>query len=316
MSSRVVSYARSSLYEVWDKTLTDIASSNKNIYAVHASGGFMIPNFINSYPERSVEVGIAEQNLISITAGIAHMGKTVFAHTLATFLIYRAFEQIRDDIVYNQFHAKLVSSYAGIIAGPWAYTHFAIEDVALMRTLPNMTIVSPADTIEVKKLVPIATEFQDPIYIRLEAEENAYDNEDYEFKLGKAITMRDGNDVTLVAYGAMVGRALKAADILSKKGIDAQVLNMHTIKPLDTEAIIHAKKNTNLIITLEEHQTTGGLGGAVSEFTSQNCPTNILMLGLNDIIPILGKYPDLLRHYKLDPEGIAEQTLTAYKTLQ
>ena len=310
--SKVASYASSKTYEAWDDEFTRIAKTNKEIYAVHAAASWMIPTFTKSIPERCIDVGIAEQNLVSVAAGMAHMGKNVFAHTLATFATMRACEQVRDDIIYNENFAKVVASYAGLIAGPWAATHFGIEDVAITRTFPGMTVISPADTYEVKKLVPLAIDFEGPMYIRLEADEPIHDNDNFDFQIGKSITVREGDDLTLIAYGAMVGRSIKAAEILSKKGIEAQVINMHTIKPLDEAAIIKAKRETGLIITVEEHQVVGGLGGAVAEFLSENDPYHVKRIGFQDVLPVLGSYEDLLKYYKLDPNGIADQILDIY----
>ena len=307
----MTAYASSILYEVWDKQLTQLAQQNKDIYTVDAEATFMVDHFTKTHPQRAIQVGIAEQNMIGIAAGMAAKGKIVFAHTMANFLTLRACEMIRDDIVYNRFNAKIVASYASVLGGPWGSTHHGLEDVGVMRTIPGMTIVVPADTTEVKRVAAAAVDFDGPMYIRLEADVPVYAaDDDHEFKVGGSVVLREGKDITLMAYGAMVGRSLAAARILSDKGVEARVVNMHTVKPIDEQAILDAADHTRAIVTVEEHNIIGGLGSGVAEFIAEKVPgIRMKRIGFEDIFSILGKYENILEHYGLDPAGIARTSL-------
>ena len=298
-------YASSSLYEVWDKAITELAGENPDIYTVDAESAAMVKNFREAYPERAIQVGIAEQNMVGAAAGIAAKGKTVFAYSMANFLTLRACEMVRDDIVYNRFNAKIVGCYASVLGGPWGSTHHALEDVGVMRTIPGMTIVVPADADQVRQVARAAVEFEGPMYIRLESD-MPLNRGETDFKVGRSIVLRDGGDITLMAYGAMVGRCLAAAQVLSERGVEARVVNMHTVKPIDSQAILDAARETRGIATVEEHSIIGGLGSAVAEFVAEE-PTNITIkrIGFEDTFSVLGKYEDILEHYGLHPTGIA-----------
>ncbi len=308
-------YSSSTLYEVWDRQLTELGEENKDIYTVDAEALFMVANFRKAHPQRAIQVGIAEQNMIGVAAGIAAKGKIVFAHTMANFLTLRACEMVRDDIVYNGFNAKIVSSYASVLGGPWGSTHHGLEDVAVMRTIPGMTIVVPADGYQVKQAARAAAGFEGPMYIRLESDVPV-DLDKSDFKVGGSIVLREGTDLILMACGAMVGRSLEAARILSEKGVDAGVVNMHTVKPIDKQAILRSGTQTRGIVTVEEHSIIGGLGSAVAEFVAEEVPnTRVKRIGFEDTFSILGKYEDILTHYGLDPSGIAEKALEFHRVL-
>ena len=275
----------------------------------------MVENFRKAHPQRAIQVGIAEQNMIGVAAGIAAKGKTVFAHTMATFLTLRACEMIRDDIAYNRFNAKIVSSYASVLGGPWGSTHHGLEDVAVMRTIPGMTIVVPAGRDQVKQVARAAVRFDGPMYIRLESDVPVHYAEN-EFKVGSSIVLREGADITMMAYGAMVGRSLEAARILSGTGVEARVVNMHTVKPIDKQAILDSGKETGGIVTVEEHSIIGGLGSAVAEVVAEKMPeTTIKRIGFEDTFSVLGRYEDILEHYRLHPPGIAERALAFHESL-
>ena len=299
----IKAYETSILYEVWDKQLAQLAEENRDIYTVDAEALFMVENFRKAHPQRAIQVGIAEQNMIGVAAGIAAKGKIVFAHTMANFLTLRACEMVRNDIACNRFNAKIVSSYASVLGGPWGSTHHGLEDVAVMRTIPGMTIVVPADRAQVKQAARAAVKFEGPMYIRLESDVPIYHHES-DFKVGSSIVLRDGTDITLMAYGAMVGRSLEAAHILSEKGVEARVVNMHTVKPIDKQAIIEAGRDTRGIVTVEEHSIIGGLGSAVAEFVAEEMSsTTIKRIGFEDTFSVLGKYEDILKHYRLHSPG-------------
>lgn len=305
-----MTYQSSKLYDVYDEEVTEQAKLNKDIWAVGAEATFMTQRFSIAFPERWVEVGIAEQNMVSVAAGIASTGKIVFANTMASFLTLRAAEQIKVDVVYNNFNVKLASSYSGVLGGPWGSSHHGLEDIACCRTLPHMKVIVPADAYEVREAVRAAVHDESPVYIRLEREEPVERN-GQEFRLGRALTLKEGRDVTLIAAGSMVSFSQQAARILAGKGIDAGVINMHTIKPIDQEAILRTGKATGLIVTVEEHQITGGLGSAVAEVVAEKASGHVRLkrIGFEDtLVETYGPYMDILKHYKLMPEDIADKT--------
>jgi transketolase len=300
----------SKLYEIYDQAVTEQAKQKKDIWSVDACATWMVEHFRRAFPERWVEVGIAEQNMVGVAAGIASTGKMVFANTMATFLTLRAIEQVKIDILYNHLNVKLVSSHSGVIGGPWGSTHHALEDIAYCRTLPFMKVIVPADAYEVREAVGVAVSDVSPIYIRLERDEPVERNEDT-FRLGKAIELYKGKDVTLIATGSMVSFSQRAAKILAKRGISASVIDMHTIKPIDQEAILKAGKDTGNIVTVEEHEINGGLGSAVAEVVAESGLGRIRLkrIGMVDtLVEIVGSYKDILKHYELMPEDIAKKT--------
>ncbi len=268
--------------------------------------------FKKKFPERFFDCGIAEGNMMTVAAGIATTGKIPFASTFAMFAAGRAFEQIRNSIGYPHLNVKIGATHAGITVGEDGATHQCLEDLALMRTIPGMTIINPADATEARLAVEAAINFDGPVYMRFGrmAVPVLFD-ESYKFEIGKGVKLADGNDITIIATGIMVDMALKAKDILASEGISARVINIHTIKPLDEEIVLAAAKETGAIVTAEEHNIIGGLGGAVSEVISENCPVPVMRVGVEDKFGHSGKVPALLEMYGLTPENIVEKAKKA-----
>ena len=269
--------------------------------------------FKKKYPERFFNCGIAEGNMMSVAAGIASTGKTVFASSFAMFAAGRAFEQIRNSIAYPSLNVKICATHAGISVGEDGATHQCLEDIALMRSIPNMTIVNPADAVEARAAIKAALDYEGPMYIRLGrlAVPVYNDPATYEFKLGKGICLKEGSDVTIVATGLMVDMANNAAKMLSDEGISARVINIHTIKPLDKDIILKAASETGALVVAEEHNIIGGLGSAVAEAVCESCPVPVLRIGTNDVFGRSGKVPPLLELYGLTAESIAEKAKLA-----
>ena len=269
--------------------------------------------FKKKYPERFFNCGIAEGNMISVAAGIATTGKTVFASSFAMFAEGRAFEQIRNSIGYPHLNVKICATLAGISVGEDGATHQCLEDIALMRSIPGMVVINPADAVEARAAIKTALEYKGPMYIRLGrlAVPVYNDIDTYEFKLGKGVCLKDGTDVTIVATGLMVDMANNAAKALEAEGINARVINIHTIKPLDTEIIIKAAKETGAIVVAEEHNIVGGLGSAVTEAVCEEFPVPVLRVGTNDVFGRSGKVPPLLEAYGLTAENIAQKAKQA-----
>ena len=262
--------------------------------------------FKKKFPERFFDCGIAEGNMMSVAAGIATTGKTVFASSFAMFAAGRAFEQIRNSIGYPHLNVKIGATHAGITVGEDGATHQCLEDIALMRSIPGMVIVNPADAVEARAAVKAAIEYNGPMYLRFGrlAVEVFNDADTYKFELGKGVCLKDGTDVTIVATGLMVGMAMDAAKALEEKGISARVINIHTIKPLDKDIILKAAAETGAIVTAEEHNVLGGLGSAVAETVCEGCPVPVVKLGISDAFGHSGKVPPLLQMYGLTPENI------------
>lgn len=269
--------------------------------------------FKKKYPERFFNCGIAEGNMMSVAAGIASTGKTVFASSFAMFAAGRAFEQIRNSIAYPSLNVKICATHAGISVGEDGATHQCLEDIALMRSIPNMTIVNPADAVEARAAIKAALDYEGPMYIRLGrlAVPVYNDPATYEFKLGKGICLKEGSDVTIIATGLMVDMANTAAKMLSDEGISVRVINIHTIKPLDKDIILKAASETGALVVAEEHNIIGGLGSAVAEAVCESCPVPVLRIGTNDVFGRSGKVPPLLELYGLTAENIAEKAKLA-----
>lgn len=263
--------------------------------------------FKKKYPERFFDCGIAEGNMMSVAAGIAASGKTVFASSFAMFAAGRAFEQIRNSIGYPHLNVKIGATHAGITVGEDGATHQCLEDIALMRTIPGMVIVNPADAVEARAAVKAALEYNGPMYLRFGrlAVPVFNDAESYKFELGKGVCVKDGSDVTIVATGLMVSIAVDAAKLLEEKGISARIINIHTIKPLDKDIILKAAAETGAIVTAEEHNIIGGLGSAVAEAVCEGNPVPVVRLGVNDSYGHSGKVPPLLQMYGLTAENLA-----------
>ena len=269
--------------------------------------------FKKKYPERFFNCGIAEGNMISVAAGIAATGKTVFASSFAMFAAGRAFEQIRNSVGYPHLNVKICATHAGISVGEDGATHQCLEDIALMRTIPGMVVISPADDVEAKAAIKAALDYNGPMYIRLGrlAVPVYNDPATYKFELGKGICLKEGTDVTIVATGLMVDIANNAANALAEQGINARVINIHTIKPLDKDIILKAAKETGAIVVAEEHNVIGGLGSAVTEAVCESFPVPVLRVGTNDVFGRSGKVPPLLQMYGLTAENIAEKAKLA-----
>lgn len=262
--------------------------------------------FKKEFPKRHIDCGIAESNMMGVAAGLAATGKVPFASSFAMFSAGRAFEQVRNSIGYPHLNVKIGATHAGISVGEDGATHQCNEDIALMRTIPGMVIINPADYVEAKAAVKAAYEYVGPCYLRFGrlAVPVINDNADYKFEIGKAVTVREGKDVTIIASGLTVSMSLDAAEMLAKDGIDAKVINMHTIKPIDVDAVIAAAKETGRIVTVEEHSVIGGLGSAVCDVLSENYPTKVKKIGINDRYGESGPAVELVHKYGLDGEGI------------
>ena len=265
--------------------------------------------FKKVFPERHIDCGIAECNMMGIAAGIATTGKVPFASTFAMFAAGRAFEQVRNSIGYPHLNVKIGATHAGISVGEDGATHQCNEDLALMRTIPGMVVINPSDDVEARAAVRAAFEHEGPVYLRFGrlAVPVINDNENYEFELGKGVVLREGSDVTIVATGLCVSESLAAAEELSKEGINAKVVNIHTIKPLDEELIIACAKETGKVVTVEEHSVIGGLGSAVCDVLCANYPTTVLKIGVNDVFGESGPAVELIKKYGLDSASIAEK---------
>ena len=265
--------------------------------------------FKKKFPERFFNCGIAEGNMMSVAAGIAATGKPVFASSFAMFAAGRSFEQIRNSIGYPHLNVKIGATHAGITVGEDGATHQCLEDIALMRTIPGMVIVNPADAVEARAAVKAALEYNGPMYLRFGrlAVPVFNDEKNYKFELGKGICLRNGKDVTIIASGLTVDMSLKAADALADKGISARVINIHTIKPIDRDIILKAAMETGAIVTAEEHNIIGGLGSAVTEVVCEGYPVPVVRVGINDKYGRSGKVPALLDMYDLTPENIANK---------
>lgn len=265
--------------------------------------------FKKAFSDRHIDCGIAECNMVGIAAGLASTGKIPFVSSFAMFAAGRAFEQVRNCVGYPHLNVKIGATHAGITVGEDGASHQCNEDLALMRTIPGMVVMCPCDDIEAKAAVKAAIEYDGPVYIRFGRAPVPVinDKSDYQFEMGKGIVLREGKDVTIVATGICVYQAMEAAEILLKDGISAKVINIHTMKPLDEELIINAAKETGKVVTVEEHSVIGGLGSAVCDALSQNVPTLVCKIGMQDIYGESGKADELVKKYGLDAQGIYER---------
>ena len=265
--------------------------------------------FKKAFPDRHIDCGIAECNMMSVAAGLSTVGKIPFVSTFAMFAAGRAYEQVRNSIGYPHMNVKIGATHAGISVGEDGATHQCNEDIALMRMIPGMVVINPADDVEAKAAVKAAIEYEGPVYLRFGrlAVPVINDYEDYQFEIGKGITLRQGKDITILATGLEVSEALGAAELLEKDGIDAEVINIHTIKPLDEALILKSVQKTGKVVTVEEHSVLGGLGGAVSELLGKKCPTQMLCIGIEDVFGESGPAQQLLEKYGLDKNGIYQK---------
>ena len=293
----------------YGEALVELANEHDDFVVLDAdlAAATQTGKFKAACPDRFFDVGIAESNLMGVAAGIATTGRVAFASSFAMFAAGRAFEQVRNSIGYPHLNVKIGATHAGISVGEDGATHQCNEDIALMRTIPGMTIINPADDVEAKAAVKAALDFNGPVYMRFGrlAVPVINDSATYKFELGKGIVLRDGSDVTIVATGLMVNEALQSAEVLAAEGISARVVNIHTIKPLDKELVCKCAKETGVIVTAEEHSIIGGLGSAVAEAVTECCPVPVIKVGVNDVFGHSGPAVDLLKEFGLSAENIA-----------
>lgn len=291
--------------------IIELAVKNKNVVALTAdlTESVRLEKFKEKFPERFFQVGIAEQNMVGISAGLALSGKIPFASTFAVFCPGRSYDQLRLSVAYNNANVKIASTHAGVTVGEDGASHQMLEDIALTRVLPNMVVVVPCDAEEARKAVHEAAKINGPVYIRLGREKYpVITTNKTSFKIGKAEVFKDGKDVAIIACGICVIEAMKAALVLEKEGISAMVINCHTIKPLDKKTIINAAKKTKAIVTVEEHEVNGGLGSAVAELLSQEFPVKMKIIGVNDKFGESGKATELMEYYGLTTKNIMKET--------
>ncbi|EOS68237.1 transketolase [Lachnospiraceae bacterium MD308] len=283
------------------KKYDDVVVLDADLAAATKTGTFK-----KAFPERHIDCGIAECNMVGVAAGIAATGKVPFASSFAMFAAGRAFEQIRNSVGYPKLNVKIGATHASISVGEDGATHQCNEDIALMRTIPGMVVINPADDVEAKAAVQAAYEHAGPVYLRFgrAAVPVINDNPEYKFELGKAVTLKEGTDVTIIASGLPVSESLAAAEKLAADGISAAVINMHTIKPLDEAAVVEAASKTGKIVTVEEHSVIGGLGSAVCDVVAQKAPAKVLKIGVNDVYGESGPAAELIKKYGLDAESI------------
>ena len=295
------------LRDAFGEAVTELGRSNSDIVVLDADVAHSTKTILfgKEFPDRFFNVGIAEGNMVCVAAGLAAAGKIPYASTFSFLITLRAGEQVRTSVAYPKLNVKICGTYAGLSDSYDGATHQDVMDIAVMRSMPNMIVVSPADAVETRKAVFAIAEYQGPVYLRLSrAEVPIVTDEDTPFAIGKANIMREGGDVTVISTGTMLAAALDAAEMLSSEGTSARVINMHTVKPLDIDAVVRAAKETGAIVTVEEHNIYGGLGGAVAECLSQNCPAPLEVVGIADTFAESGSYPELLKKYGLTDEHV------------
>jgi len=289
--------------------LLELGDANPNVFVVSQDMGPVGP-FSQKYPERALDVGITEQNLVGVAAGLATRGKLVFVYGMAPFVTMRGFEQVRTDLAYNEKNVKIVVYFTGLVGGPWGSTHHAIEDLALMRAIPGMTVLAPCDPHETERCLRGAVELAGPVYIRMGAFVPVHE-QDYAFQIGRAVPLRGGSDATIIATGTMVRQAIEAHNRLKARGVQAGVLDMHTIKPLDAAAVRDAARTTGRIVTAEEHGVIGGLGSAVAEVLAEAGVGRLARVGVQDTFCTeVASYPELCEIHGLTAEGIEKAVLS------
>ena len=297
--------------ESYGNALAELGAQNPNIVVLDAdlAGATKTGVFKKAFPERHIDCGIAEGNMMGVAAGLATCGKVVFASSFAMFAAGRAFEQVRNSIGYPHLNVKIGATHAGISVGEDGATHQCNEDIAIMRTIPGMTIICPADDVEARAAVKAAAEYEGPVYLRFGrlAVPVINDEATYKFEIGKGITMKEGKDVTIIATGLEVNESLEAAKLLEADGISAEVIDIHTIKPIDRELVVASAKKTGKVVTVEEHSIIGGLGGAVAEVLAEEAPTKMLRIGMMDQFGESGPAKVLIEKYGLDAKSIYEK---------
>ena len=295
----------------YGNALAELGTEHDNVVVLDAdlAAATKTGIFKKAHPDRFIDCGIAESNMIGVAAGLATTGKVPFASSFAMFAAGRAFEQVRNSVGYPHLNVKIGATHAGISVGEDGATHQCNEDIALMRTIPGMVVINPADDVEARAAVRAAYEHQGPVYLRFGrlAVPVINDRPDYKFELGKGVVLREGKDLTIIATGLPVSNCLEAAEKLAADGIDAKVINIHTIKPLDEELVVAAAKETGKVVTVEEHSVIGGLGGAVAEALSEEAPTKMLRIGMMDKFGQSGPAKALIEYYGLDGKSIYEK---------
>ena len=292
----------------YGNALTELGKEYDNLYVLDAdlAAATKTGIFQKAFPERHIDCGIAECNMVGIAAGMATTGKIPFVSSFAMFAAGRAFEQVRNSVAYPHLNVKIGATHAGISVGEDGATHQCNEDIALMRTIPGMVVINPSDDVEAKAAVRAAAEYDGPVYLRFGrlAVPVINDTPDYKFEIGKGVLLQEGTDITLVATGLCVSETLEAAKKLEADGISVEIINIHTIKPLDEEIIVTSAKKTNKVVTVEEHSVIGGLGSAVCDALAANYPTKVMKIGVNDVFGESGPAVELIKKYGLDSESI------------
>ncbi len=295
--------------DAYGQVLAELGAENENIVVLDAdlSGSTKTSVFGKKFPERFFNMGIAEANMVGTAAGLAAAGKIPFVSTFAIFAAGRAWEQIRQSVAYPKANVKIVPTHGGITVGEDGGSHQSVEDIAIMRAIPNMTVIVPADAAETRKAIRAAAEYKGPVYIRLGRNKvPAVFQDDCYFEIGKGSEVAPGSDMTFITTGLMTAQAIKAAELLDKEGISARVVHIATVKPLDREIVLKAAEETGAIVTAEEHSIIGGLGGAVAEFLAENHPTPIKRVGVRDRFGTSGKAEELIKYFGLTPEDLAD----------
>ncbi len=303
---------KKSTRQAYGEALAKLGKENENVVVLEAdlSKSTMTAYFKKEFPERHINVGIAEADLIGTAAGFATTGKIPFASTFALFAAGRAYDQIRNSVAYPKLNVKICPTHAGVSLGEDGGSHQSVEDLALMRAIPGMVVLSPADAVETEKMIFAAAEYEGPVYVRLgRLNIPVLFDDNYKFEIGKSVTLTEGNDVAILATGLMVYEATEAAKQLAEQGIKARVVNVSTIKPLDEETVLKAAKECKFIVTSEEHSVIGGLGSAVSEFLSENHPTKVIKHGIQDVFGQSADGDTMLNNYKLRAKDIVEVVL-------
>ena len=296
--------------ESFGKALVEVGRENENVVVLTAdlAGATKTSLFEKEFPDRFINVGIAEQNMIGIAAGLATTGKIPFASTFAMFAAGRAYDQIRNSVAYPKLNVKICGTHAGVTVGEDGATHQMLEDLSLMRSIPNMTVLCTSDDVQTRWAIKEMAKFDGPVYIRLaRVTTPVIYNENQEFEIGKMVQIGDGTDATVFATGVEVAEALKAKEELEKENINIRVVDVHTIKPIDKEMIIKCAKETKKLITIEDHSVIGGLGTAVCEVLSEECPTKVIRMGMQDRFGKSGKAEQLLKYFKLDSQAIIDK---------
>lgn len=293
--------------DAYGEALAKLGEENSNVVVLDAdlSGSTKTSLFAKKFPERFFNMGIAEANMIGTAAGLAAAGKIPFASTFAIFAVGRAWEQVRQSVAYPKANVKIVATHSGVTVGEDGGSHQSVEDIAIMRAVPNMTVIVPADGIETALAIQAVADFKGPVYVRLGRNKvQTIFDDSYKFAIGKGVQLRGGTDLTFIGTGLMTAQALLAADILQAEGISARVIHIATVKPLDEELILAAARETGAVVTAEEHSIIGGLGGAVAELLSEKCPVRLKRVGIKDRFGLSGKGDELLKYFGLLPENL------------